>query len=377
VLLATAGVALIFLVLARDMTQLVKQAVRARTSARGEIEQIASALDVSRRRSEAFEARLRLTLVSARVKLFAINCSGEIVWASEAQIGLLGDRALPVRLTDLVVQPAPEAIAEHVSRAYLSGQTARFEIAVKSPDDGSRKWFLVTISGSDFYEEGALLGVAVDISDNKSREERNFWLTRELMHRTRNMLAIIQSLARHAAPDDPASKTFVPGFLARIYAISAVHDLLVASSYSRCGLRELVAATCGEDARRQDPRVAFAGVDIQLNPDATQTIGLALHELYASSRAHGALLSPQGAVAICSNIDGEGAAAFLRLDWKEVGQSVGAINADRLAAFIVKTNLPRMLNGKFTEHSESDGLYYTMTLPMDKVSVTEHASEPR
>lgn len=162
ILLVAAGVIIITFVQTRDFAALAAQALRARASAHGQIEHLASELDHSRRLSSSFENRLRLTLVSAHVKLLAITATGELVWASEAAIGLLGERTLPVNLKDVARVADGPAIDAGLARAFSEKLAARMEISTRG--SAGRKCFLVTISPSDVHQEGALLAVAIDIT---------------------------------------------------------------------------------------------------------------------------------------------------------------------------------------------------------------------
>lgn len=195
------------------------------------------------------------------------------------------------------------------------------------------------------------------------------------MHRTRNMLAIIQSVVRNSASAAMPAAEIQDRILSRLYAMSRVHDLLVATSYVRCSLRDLFAAICRDEAGRADARVSFAGEDVDLNPDAAQALGMALHELYAGSKRGGALSRPRGAVALI--VARAGAADDeIVLDWRERGCADNWLADDRLGKFIVTANLPRMFSGSFTDYVEEEDLVYEISLSFDGISPLKPSIAP-
>ncbi len=75
-----------------------------------------------------------------------------------------------------------------------------------------------------------VLGVAVDLTDRKKAEEHVKLLLNEANHRAKNLLAVVQVLARHTANEaDP--NDFVERFAQRLAGLASSHDLLVKSNW--------------------------------------------------------------------------------------------------------------------------------------------------
>jgi two-component sensor histidine kinase len=154
-------------------------------------------------------------------------------------------------------------------------------------------------------------GVTIDITDRKEAEERQALLGREVDHRARNTLTVIQSiirLTRAKTIDD-----YVEAIEGRIKAMSRAHTLLSASRWSGADLGTLVAEELAP--YRGEDRIMWQGPDVSFQPQIAQGLALALHELATNAAKHGALSSEQGRVNLEWQLDADG----LLLHWVENG----------------------------------------------------------
>ena len=138
---------------------------------------------------------------------------------------------------------------------------------------------------------------------------------RELTHRSKNLLAVVQAMARKTASAAPDTETVVRDFSSRLRAIAAAHDLLVAESWSGADLRGLLAASLSQSIDPDGPGVRVEGPDLKLAPDAAQMLALAFHELTMNAVKHGSLTEPGGRIVIDWHRDGD----EVRLRWREEG----------------------------------------------------------
>src|SRR5205085_6806124 len=128
----------------------------------------------------------------------------------------------------------------------------------------------------DFHVEplldvaGAVVGVtcaAVDISERRRGEDHLRLLLRELTHRSKNLLAVIQAMARQTARHAGSVETFLDQFGARLQALATSHDLLIQESWHGVSLDELVRSQLGEHLDRTGARLVIAGDGVLLKPD--------------------------------------------------------------------------------------------------------------
>ncbi|MEZ5842210.1 MAG: PAS domain-containing protein [Hyphomicrobiaceae bacterium] len=162
--------------------------------------------------------------------------------------------------------------------------------------------------------EGRLLkwvGSNEDISERKAREEHLEVVMRELSHRTKNLLAVIQSIARRSFGGQDTAQAFNE----RLSGLAVSHDLLVRCSWRGTSLEDLVHAHLQPFAAGRDQDITIAGPFVSLRPQSAQSIGLALHELATNALKYGALSAGGGTIEVTWRLASPG--GDLRLDWRE------------------------------------------------------------
>ncbi|ATU90287.1 HWE histidine kinase domain-containing protein [Phyllobacterium zundukense] len=142
------------------------------------------------------------------------------------------------------------------------------------------------------------VGVNIDITDTKNAAEKTRLLLRELNHRVKNTLAMLQSLARQTLnrTSDPAE--FMEAFSGRLRAISEAHTLLSDREWSGIGLVDLIAKQVEPYAIYDPAQIELSGEDMVLPPDHALGLGIALHELATNAAKHGALSIASGRVRV-------------------------------------------------------------------------------
>ncbi|UWQ20796.1 CHASE domain-containing protein [Jannaschia sp. W003] len=139
----------------------------------------------------------------------------------------------------------------------------------------------------------------------------------EVNHRSKNLLTLVQAIARQTRADDPG--TFTRTFGERLGALSKSQDLLVRSGWSAVAIHELVRSQLAHFADLVDDRIVIEGEDFGLDAETAQTLGMALHELATNASKYGALSNDGGVVRIAWRFEGTGPAARFRMSWTERG----------------------------------------------------------
>lgn len=232
---------------------------------------------------------------------------------------------------------------------------------------GALRFYAMTIEAKR-DQAGAVVGIIgtmLDLTDRRRDEMRIRLMLRELTHRSKNLLAVIQAMARKTASLSGDLDTFVSDFSLRLRAIAAAHDLLVSESWSGADLRELLRASLAPTIDPASDQVSLTGPTLMLTPDAAQNLGLAFHELATNASKYGALSQPGGRLRITWERLPEGG----RIVWTEAGgppvlpperRGFGRILLERLVGVT--------LNGSVELDFRPGGLVCEITLPADGIA---------
>ena len=187
--------------------------------------------------------------------------------------------------------------------------------------DGSSFW--ARLSAAAFRDDkGAVAGVAVivqDVAETKAAHERQATLLAELQHRTRNLLAVIRSVASRTAESTETVEDFLSHLQGRLAAIARTQASLTRSTEVSVSLGEILSDEFLAVAA-DDGQVTIEGPEVRLRGKAAETMSLGLHELTTNALKYGALMSRNGKLSVLWSIEG-GADKVLQLTWRETGVS--------------------------------------------------------
>ncbi len=168
-------------------------------------------------------------------------------------------------------------------------------------------------------ETNAKLSAAyIDITERERHAEQINLLLREVNHRSKNMLSVVQAIARQTLAANPAD--FIERFAERIEALAASQDLLVKNEWRGVDLHELVRSQLGHFKDLVDKRIELRGPPLLVSASGAQTIGMALHELATNAGKYGALSDGIGRVEVHWSLEpGEGRRETFVISWRERG----------------------------------------------------------
>lgn len=244
----------------------------------------------------------------------------------------------------------------------------------------------VALRGRSIFEDGRavrMIGIGRDISERKQREAHVHMLMREIAHRSKNLLAVIQAMARQTATAGGTAKEFETRFTARLEALAGSQDLLVMQDWHGASITDLARSQLVHYADLIGVRIHVSGPDLLLKPEAAQNIGLALHELSTNAAKYGALSTPGGQVRLaweivrqeaprdprisppCSDATPEDApGATLRMVWEETGgPPVAPPEREGFGHKVLKRIAAHALEGHVTLNFHPDGLVWRMEIP--------------
>jgi PAS domain S-box-containing protein len=217
------------------------------------------------------------------------------------------------------VAPEDRVAADTAVKLLMAGKGGAFEheFRVVLPD-GSRRWLAgkgeVLHGGS--VATARMLGVCYDVTAHKEAEERLLLLMREVDHRAKNALAVVQSVVRLSRSEDAAD--FAEAVEGRVDALGRVHSLLAATRWSGADLERLIREELA--AYGGAGRVVITGHPAMVRPDAAQAVSMMMHELATNAAKYGAFSRARGRVAVRWEV--VSGCGELTLIWQEVGGPV-------------------------------------------------------
>ncbi|WP_394690598.1 sensor histidine kinase [Hoeflea sp.] len=267
-------------------------------------------------------------------------------------------------------QPQAARITAAKRQVIETGEPTKLEI-LRETGKG-RHWFMLNID-PDKDPDGAVSGVftiILDIDDLKYRETVLKTLLRELSHRSKNLLAIIQSVASQTARSSIGLDDFLLSFRNRVRSMAQSQDLVTASDWRGAGLFELVSSQLTPLVGDLPQSFKTTGHDAYLLPNAALHLGLALHELIIDSLARGALGPAGGGVELSAceghNDDGE---PQLTVTWTEVfaqapdPSEYQAQGKPGFSGTVLGRIVPQALSAQVLHETSSERLVYQLIIP--------------
>ncbi|MEZ5842491.1 MAG: HWE histidine kinase domain-containing protein [Hyphomicrobiaceae bacterium] len=213
-----------------------------------------------------------------------------------------------------------------------------------------------------------------DVTHRARREEHVHLLMREINHRSKNLLGLVQAIAHQTVSPDRAE--FLVRFEERLQSLAASQDLLVQHVWKAIPLADLVYSQVMPFKDLIGSRLVYDGPPLQLTPNATQTIGMALHELATNAVKHGALSTDAGRIDIGWCIEsGEGGDTFV-MTWQEAGgPPVKVPQRHGFGTSVTSSMVEWSLGGAVTLDFAPSGLFWKLVTSAKKVLNDGHAAE--
>ena len=327
---------------------------------------------VERARAEAAlresEGRLRLANEAAEIGTFTIDAEAGLAHYSPQLAKLLG-------FPDAEVVPVEAALAR-VHRDDVRRVRQLYTQAVKGENGGHLKMdfrfvlpggeirWMTWIGRTDFTEPAAgrvpyrVIGACLDITERKRQEEHVTMLMREVDHRARNMLTLVQVIARRTAA--ASADDFVRRFEERIQALAANQDLLFHEGWRGVNLDTLARSQLSHFKDLVGTRIEIDGPSVRLSPPAAQAIGMALHELATNAGKYGALSDPNGRVKISWTDHAE----QFQMTWQETdGPPVPEPARSGFGSTVLTSLTERGLDAEVELRYEPSGVVWRLSCP--------------
>jgi PAS domain S-box-containing protein len=268
----------------------------------------------------ASEARFRAMFELAAVGIAEIDADGRFQRANPALLRILGRTAedlVGIAVRDITHVEEHDADGAHLEVLRSGGAESSVMEKRLLRGDGTYVWTATSLScqrapdGSVDY----FLAVVEDISERRQAQERQKTMMRELAHRGKNLLAVVQSIAiRSLAGERPVGE-LRDAFLGRLRALSATYGALSDEGFDGAHMETVL----NNELAAFGARARLEGPDVILTVKAAQTFGLIAHELATNASKYGALSVPDGSLHVHWTISGPEKARELSFEWRESG----------------------------------------------------------
>ena len=221
-------------------------------------------------------------------------------------------------------------------------------------------------------DEDGVLAILSNVTEERSREAVMASLLREVSHRSKNLLAIVQSVAMQTAHHTGDIQDLLRKFRGRLHALSSTQDLVTESDWRGTQLHALIASQLARVGQAALRHVHVTGADPLLGPNASLHLGLAIHELATNATAHGALSEgANGKVWVNAIINAQGdRGRSLMIEWLESGVPKAlSVGQPRFGTLVVERIVPLSVSGTAQYSIDADQVIYRLTIPADQFDV--------
>jgi PAS domain S-box-containing protein len=284
--------------------------------------------------------------------------------AAERIFGYSAVEAIGQSIASLIIPENRLAEETRILELVRSGKRVDHFDTLRRRKDGSLVPISLTISPVR-DATGKITGaskIARDITERRRFEETQRALSREVNHRSKNLLAVVQAIVRYTVAHSPP-QDFIQRISERLRALSASQDLFIDSSWRGAELTQLVRSQLEHVDGLEIARVHIDGEPLFLAPSAAQALGIALHELAANAVKFGALSSGAGEVSAGWRITDDTEPELI-VTWVESGGP--RVVTPEYAGFgsaILRRITGQSLGGEVTTSFAPEGLSWELRAP--------------
>ena len=293
------------------------------------------------------------TLQDAAVRLRALSRALKDSGVAMLHYGLDSARDLSENLPEGWPTDDPDTILEALARVAETGEAQTVEV-----DAGPRRFRVRITPDLDDADESSYgtFAVVTDITEARQRDAALRGLLREVSHRSKNLLAIVQAIALQTANNSETTDEFIIKLRGRLASLSGTQDLVTASDWHGVRFRDIATmqlAAGGQIA------IDVEGDDPMLRPNAALYVGLALHELVTNARMH----SRGGTVNVRADIAGKPTNPVLTVSWFESTSGETEPRNPRFGTTVLEKVVPISVAGSAHYDLGAGQVRYVLSMP--------------
>ena len=362
---------------ARDGREIIVESYHVRVRYGGAEYALETNRDVTDRKKaeeclRASEEKFRGIYENAGTGIAITDLAGRFQSCNPAYSALLGYSEAELRALNFpdLVHPDDRETNMIDIRRLAADEIASFEIFNRyASKDGGIIWVHkhVSLLRDASGKPTSIIALVTDMTGRKRRADQIDLLLREVNHRAKNMLALVQAIARQTVAADP--QNFIERFGERVRALSASQDLLVKTKWKGVNLADLVRSQLAHFKDAIDTRIELRGPPVFISASAAQTIGMALHELATNAGKYGALSAGEGRVGIAWNLERpDGSEDRFVMSWREHGgPPVKAPTVTGFGSTVISRMAKMSLDADVELTYPPEGLRWRLECPAGKI----------
>jgi PAS domain S-box-containing protein len=287
----------------------------------------------------------------------------------ERILGYAPEEVIGASLSKFVPEDQLAVYADMLKRKLEGDQSTRYEIQLLAKD-GKKRFTLEVNSKLMFDGEGRPVGIhsiSRDISERKEAEARQLVLIRELQHRTKNLIAVVQSIATNTLARSPDLSSANAAIVGRLHALARAQEFVASGPGGGVPLRDLIEAELSAFATRFEAD----GIPLVVGGAFAQQFALVVHELATNAAKYGALSTPSGRLLVAWHVDEEGEEPRLNFSWVERdGPRVQAPAEEGFGTRLISASL----NGTSSVSYAETGLEFRADVPLTQIMFGKNGS---
>ncbi|MET4717633.1 two-component system CheB/CheR fusion protein [Bradyrhizobium japonicum] len=278
-----------------------------------------------------------------------------------------GDRGRPV--TDIVSLLSYDKLREDVGKVQRTLEIVEHQLDLK--DESAAYMMRIRPYRTVANVISGVVMTFNNVSEQKQQHDHLQVLMKELQHRTNNLFAVIQAMARQTVRTSASLADFEEQFGARVQSLAQSNSLLIDQQWKGVSVDKLIEAQLAPFVGSDSTRFEMVGPTVTMTAETVQTLGLALHELATNASKYGALSTPNGKVVLrWSFVGGNGASEVFKLEWQEIGgPHVKPSTRKGFGHFVTDQMVTRSLDATVQADLAPDGLRWMVQMPASRARV--------
>jgi two-component sensor histidine kinase len=238
----------------------------------------------------------------------------------------------------------------------LTGNSVKFEN--EAMPLGNR-WFQVEAHRVGAPEDREVAILFTDITARRRDKEQQQIVTRELAHRMKNFVAIVQSMVSQTLRHATSIEEAYDAINGRLVAFARAQDLLGPENIDSADIVAVVMSALLPH-QTEDERIRMVGPTFELSSRRVLGLSLTLHELATNSIKYGALSCDTGTITLQWEVTDQG----LQLIWTEQGgPSVEKPLGRGFGSRLIETVTQSSFGGTSNLAFEQTGVRFTLNAP--------------